>query len=146
MTIFIMSKSWCEKNKCMKPLDFKNKEEMITARQANGTGAFILKAREPDVRTVMTKNPDWWGWKDKKFDGNVTEIIYTPITNDATRLVALIAGNVDLINDPAPQDVPKLAQTPGVKVIEGFEQRIVFLGMDQPATSSCTRTSRARTR
>ncbi len=131
VTIFIMSKSWCEKNKCMKPLDFKNKEEMITARQANGTGAFILKAREPDVRTVMTKNPDWWGWKDKKFDGNVTEIIYTPITNDATRLSALIAGNVDLINDPAPQDVPKLAQTPGVKVIEGFEQRIVFLGMDQ---------------
>ena len=127
VTIFIMSKSWCEKNKCMKPLDFKNKEEMITARQANGTGSFILKAREPDVRTVMTRNPDWWGWKDKKFDGNVTEIIYTPITNDATRLSALIAGNVDLINDPAPQDVPKLSQTPGVKVIEGFEQRSVVL-------------------
>ena len=131
LTIFIMSKSWCEKNKCLKPLDFKAKEEMITARQANGTGAFVLKAREPDVRTVMVKNPDWWGWKDKKFDGNVTEIVYTPITNDATRLSALIAGNVDVINDPAPQDVPKLQQTPGVKVIEGFEQRIVFLGMDQ---------------
>jgi peptide/nickel transport system substrate-binding protein len=126
-----MSKSWCEKNKCMKPLDFKNKEEMITARQANGTGAFILTAREPDVKTSMKRNPDWWGWKDKKFDGNVTEVIYTPITNDATRLSALIAGNVDLINDPAPQDVPRLAQTPGVKVIDGFEQRIVFLGMDQ---------------
>jgi peptide/nickel transport system substrate-binding protein len=131
LTIFIMDKEWCEKNKCMKPLDFKNKEEMITARQANGTGAFVLKAREPDVRTVMQKNPDWWGWKDKKFDGNVTEIIYTPITNDATRLSALIAGNVDVINDPAPQDVPKLTQTPGVKVIEGIEQRIVFFGMDQ---------------
>src|SRR5687768_564190 len=38
VTIFIMSKSWCEKNKCLKPLDFKNKEEMITARGANGTG------------------------------------------------------------------------------------------------------------
>ena len=54
-----------------------------------------------------------WGWKEKKFDGNVTEVVYTPITNDATRLSALVAGNVDLINDPAPQDVPKLAQTPG---------------------------------
>jgi len=48
----------------------------------------------------MTRNPDWWGWKDKKFDGNVTEIVYTPITNDATRLAALIAGNVEVINDP----------------------------------------------
>ena len=131
VTIFIMSKSWSEKNKATKPLDFKNKEEMITARQANGTGAYILKTREPDVKTVMLKNPDWWGWKDKDNDGNVTEMIYTPIANDATRLAALVAGNVDVVNDPAPQDVPRLAQTPGVKVIEGFEQRIVFLGMDQ---------------
>jgi len=131
VTIFIMNKAWCEKNKCMKPLDFKNKEEMITARNANGTGAFVLKTREPDVKTVLAKNPAWWGWKEKRFDGNVTEIVYTPIVNDATRLAALVAGNVDLINDPAPQDVPRLAQTPGVRVIEGFEQRIVFIGMDQ---------------
>ncbi len=129
--IYIMSKAWCEKNKATKPLDFKNKEEMITSRQANGTGAFVLTTREPDVRTAMKKNPDWWGWKDKRFDSNVTEVIYTPITNDATRLAALVAGNIDLINDPAPQDVPRLMQTPGVRVIEGLEQRIVFLGMDQ---------------
>ena len=131
VTLFIMSKAWCEKNKCMKPLDFKAKEEMITARNANGTGAYSLKSREPDVKTVLVRNPDWWGWKDKRFDGNVDEVIYTPIANDATRLAALVAGNVDIINDPAPQDVPRLHQTPGVKVIDGFEQRIVFIGMDQ---------------
>ena len=74
----------------------------------------------------MKRNPDWWGWKEKKFDGNVDEVIYTPITNDATRLSALVAGNVDLINDPAPQDVPKLSQTPGVKVIEGVEPPLPF--------------------
>jgi peptide/nickel transport system substrate-binding protein len=132
VTIFIMSKQWCEKNKATKPLDFKNKEEMITARNANGTGPFALKSREPDVKTHLVRNDDWWGWKDaKKFDGNVTEVVYTPITNDATRLSALVSGNVDLINDPAPQDVPRLQKTDGVKVIEGFEQRIVFIGMDQ---------------
>jgi len=131
VTLFIMSKAWCEKNKCMKPLDFKAKEEMITARQANGTGAYSLKSREPDVKTHLVRNPDWWGWKDKRFDGNVDEVVYTPIANDATRLAALVAGNVDIVNDPAPQDVPRLHQTPGVKVIDGFEQRIVFIGMDQ---------------
>src|SRR5690606_20913896 len=90
-----------------------------------------LKSREPDVKTHLVKNPAWWGWKEKGFDGNVDEVIYTPITNDGTRLAALVAGNVELINDPAPQDVPRLRQTPGVRVIEGFEQRIVFIGMDQ---------------
>ncbi|MFO1283112.1 MAG: ABC transporter substrate-binding protein [Burkholderiales bacterium] len=131
VTLMIMPKAWSEKNKAAKPLDFKNKEEMITARNANGTGPYLLKSREPDVKTHLAKNPNWWGWKDRKFDGNVDEIVYTPIANDATRLAALVAGNVDLINDPAPQDVPRLQQTPGVKVIEGFEQRIVFIGMDQ---------------
>jgi peptide/nickel transport system substrate-binding protein len=131
VTLMIMSKGWSEKNNAARPLDFKNKEEMITARQANGTGPYMLKSREPDVRTVLVRNNDWWGWKEKKFDGNVTEVIYTPIVNDATRLAALVSGDVDLINDPAPQDVPKLQQTPGVRVIDGYEQRIVFLGMDQ---------------
>ncbi|MCC7114647.1 MAG: ABC transporter substrate-binding protein, partial [Burkholderiales bacterium] len=51
--IYVMNKAWCEKNKAVKPLDFKNKEEMITARNANGTGAFSLKAREPDVKTHL---------------------------------------------------------------------------------------------
>ena len=50
------------------------------------------KSREPDVKTVLRSNPDWWGWKDTKFDGNVTEIIYTPIRSDATRIAALIVG------------------------------------------------------
>ena len=65
------------------------------------------------------------------FDGNVDDVIYTPIVSDATRVAALISGEVDLVNDPPPQDVPRLAQTPNIKVIEGVENRIVFIGMDQ---------------
>ena len=131
VTLMIMPKAWCEKNKCMKPLDFKNKEEMITSRNANGTGPFMLKSREPDVKTHLVKNPNWWGWKEKKFDGNVDEIVYTPITNDATRLAALVAGNVDVINDPAPQDVQRLHRDPKLKVMQGPELRTIFLGLDQ---------------
>ena len=45
-TINIMSKAWCEKNRATKPQNFTQKEEMITARQANGTGPYTLKSRE----------------------------------------------------------------------------------------------------
>src|SRR4029453_18075605 len=48
-TINIMSKAWCEKNRCMKPQNFGAKEDMITAREANGTGPFSLVSRQPDV-------------------------------------------------------------------------------------------------
>jgi peptide/nickel transport system substrate-binding protein len=130
-TINIMSKTWCEKNKATKPQDFTNKEDMITAHQANGTGAYMLKSREPDIKTVLTKNPNWWGIKEGKFEGNVDEVIFTPIGSDATRLAALVSGEIDLINDPPVQDVPRLKQNPDVKVLEGVENRVVFIGMDQ---------------
>ena len=130
-TINIMSKAWCEKNRATKPQNFTQKEEMITARQANGTGPYMLKSREPDVKTVLTKNPNWWGIKAGRWEGNADEVIYTPIVSDATRVAALISGEVDLVNDPPPQDVPRLTQTPGIKILEGAENRIVFIGMDQ---------------
>ncbi len=130
-TINIMSKAWCEKNRATKPQNYTQKEDMITAHQANGTGAYMLKAREPDIKTVLVKNPNWWGIKEGRFEGNADEVVYTPIVSDGTRVAALISGEVDLVNDPPPQDVPRLSQTPGIKVLEGTENRIVFIGMDQ---------------
>ena len=130
-TIFIMSKAWCEKNRAMRPQNYMQKEDMITARQANGTGAYVLRTREPDVKTVLVKNPDWWGIREGLFTGNADEVVYLPIGNDATRVAALISGQVDLITDVPPQDVPRLKQDPNLKVLEGTENRIIFLAMDQ---------------
>src|SRR5437762_1028029 len=130
-TIYIMSKAWCEKNCATKPQNYTQKEDMITAHQANGTGAYMLKAREPDIKTVLVKNPIWWGIKEGMFTGNSDEVVYLPIVNDGTRLAALVSREVDLVNDPPPQDVPRLKQDPNIKVLEGTENRIVFIGMDQ---------------
>ncbi len=130
-SINVMSRAWCEKNRAAKPQNFTAKEDMITARQAMGTGPFMLRSREPDVKTVLVKNPGWWGLREGRFEGNVDELVYTPIGSDATRVAALISGEVDLVNDPPPQDVPRLGATPGIKVLEGTENRVVFLGMDQ---------------
>jgi peptide/nickel transport system substrate-binding protein len=130
-TINIMSRAWCEKNNAAKPQNFTQKEDMITAHQANGTGPYMLKSREPDVKTVLAKNPNWWGIKAGRFEGNVDEVVFTPISAEATRLAALVSGEIDLINDPPPQDVPRLRQMPSIKVLEGVENRVVFIGMDQ---------------
>ena len=125
--LWIMSKSWSEKNKVTKPLDFKNKEESFASFNTNGTGPFVLVSRQPGIKTTYKRNPNWWG----RFEGNVQEIVYTPISNDATRLAALVSGEIDFVLDPAPRDVPRLRNTAGVKIIDGPENRIVFIGMDQ---------------
>ncbi|HVO89874.1 MAG TPA: ABC transporter substrate-binding protein [Casimicrobiaceae bacterium] len=129
--INIMSKAWCEKNRAQKPQNYSAKEDMVTAHQANGTGPYVLKSREPDVKTVLVKNPNWWGIKAGLYESNVDEVVFTPIGSDATRLAALISGEIDIINDPPPQDVPRLKQTANIKLLEGVENRVVFIGMDQ---------------
>jgi peptide/nickel transport system substrate-binding protein len=123
----IMSKAWCEKHKVQRPVDFSNKEESYASRHTNGTGPYLLKSREPDVKTVMVRNPNWWG----RHEGNVSEVSYLSIKSDATRVAALIAGDIDMVLDPAPQDVARLRKQPGIKVIDGAENRIIFFGFDQ---------------
>lgn len=130
-TLFIMSKAWSEKNKVTKPLSFKDKEETYASLNANGTGPYMLVSRQPGVKTVLKRNPNWWG----KFEGNVQEVVYNQISNDGTRLAALISGEIDFVLDPAPRDLARLRNTPNVKVIEGMENRVIYIGMDQARDS-----------
>jgi peptide/nickel transport system substrate-binding protein len=125
--VFIMSKAWAVQHHVEQPLDYKAKQDSYAARHANGTGPWILVSREPDVKTVLRRNPDWWG----KFEGNVTEITYLPIRSDATRSAALLSGQVDFVLDPPPQDLPRLRSNPAFKVVEGTENRVIFFGFDQ---------------
>jgi peptide/nickel transport system substrate-binding protein len=126
-TLPIMSRAWAEKYKATQSVDFKNRQENHASLHANGTGPFVLVSRQPDVKTVYKRHAGWWG----KFDGNVQEVVYTPIKSDATRVAALISGEVDFVLDPAPQDVPRLKANPALKVVEGPENRALFIGMDQ---------------
>jgi len=123
----IMSKSWCEKHNVVEVQDYLAKEETYAVGHANGTGPYVLKTREPDVKTTLSANPNWWG----KLEGNVTEIVYTPIKSAATRTAALLSGEIDFVLDPPLQDLGKLKADPNIKVIEGEENRTIFIGMDQ---------------
>ncbi len=132
-TLFIMSKSWSEQHRVQKPLDYKNKEETHASMHANGTGPYQLVSRQPGIKTVHRRHPAWWGWTAPATGatGNVQEVVYTPISNDATRLAALISGEIDFVADPAPRDIARLRGVAGIKVIEGPENRVLFIGMDQ---------------
>jgi peptide/nickel transport system substrate-binding protein len=123
----IMNKAWATKHNVVKPQDYKNKEETYAVRNANGTGPYILRSRDPDVKTVAVLNSNWWG----KVEGNVDEIVYQPIKQDSTRMAALLSGEIDFVLDPPPQDIGRLKQDPKIKVLEGMENRTIFLGMDQ---------------
>ena len=128
----IMSKAWAEKNNSVEPKDIRNvTQETFANRNAMGTGAYVLKEWLPDQRMVMTRHAAWWGWAANAATTNVTEIIYTPIKSEATRVAAVLSGEVDLMLDPSPQDLPRLRSNANLKVIDGVENRTIFFGMDQ---------------
>lgn len=125
---FIMNKSWCEKNNAGKPQDYKNKEENFAVRNANGTGPFMLVSRETDVKTVLRRFDNYWGRAE--FPTPITEIVFTPIKSDATRVAALLSGEIDFLHDVPVQDIERLKSTPNIRVTTGPENRGIFLGFD----------------
>jgi len=107
----IMSKAWCVRHGVEKVQDYNGKQETFAVRNANGTGPFRLDRYEPDVRTVLKAHPRWWGRSQPvadKRNGNVDEVSFVSIRQDATRLAALASGEVDLVLDPPLQDVERL--------------------------------------
>jgi microcin C transport system substrate-binding protein len=125
---FIMSKLWADKNKTANVQDYKAKEENYASRNVNGTGGYKITGWMPDQRVTMTANPDWW---DKANASNVTEVVYTPIKADSTRVAALLSGDVDLVTDLPTQDVTRLRGDTKLKVLDGHEVRTIFIALDQ---------------
>jgi peptide/nickel transport system substrate-binding protein len=124
---YIMSKKWCEENRATQPVDKRKGVENTASFKANGTGPYRLKARDPGVRTTFVRNGLYWD----KIESNIDEAVFTPIANPATRVAALLSGEIDLMEPVPLQDVQRIASNNKFKVLQGPELRIIFLGMDQ---------------
>src|SRR6202011_6363422 len=62
---------------------------------------------------------------------NLDEVVFTPIPSNATRVAALLSGEIDWM-DPVPlPDQARVNANPGTQVLAGPEVRTIFLGFDQ---------------
>src|SRR6266496_4551539 len=126
-TWYILSKKWAEANGSVEPQPQAGQQQSYAALHANGTGPFIIAEHQAGVKTVFKPNPNYWG----KAEHNFEEVIFTTISNDATRVAALLSGDVDWV-DPVPlQDIPRVNANPGTQVLTRPELRTIFLGFDQ---------------
>ena len=125
--VYMMNRAWSEANKATTPVDRRKGIENVASFKANGTGPFRVKERQPGTRTVLVRNFQYWD----KVESNVDEVVFTPIGNDATRVAALMSGEVDVMEPVPLQDVARLNGNPALTVLQGPELRTIFLGMDQ---------------
>ena len=126
-TWYIMDKEWAEANGSAGPTPASAATPSYAALNANGTGPFKIENHQAGVKTVFKKNDAWWG----KVEHNLDEIVFTPIGSDATRVAALLSGEVDVIEPVPIQDIQRVNGSAGALVKTGPELRTIFLGFDQ---------------
>ncbi len=124
---YIMSKAWAEKNNATAPASVKKKVENFATNNTDGTGPFKIASRQAGVKTTLVPHDAWWGPKEH----NLTEVVFTPIQADATRVAALLSGEIDMMYPVPQQDVARVNATGKNTVLTGFELRTIFLNMDQ---------------
>jgi peptide/nickel transport system substrate-binding protein len=132
--IFIMSKKWSTDNFVVAPQNWDAGQETFSATNALGTGPFKITLREPNTKTVFKKNTKWWG----DVEHNITEIHLLPIKNAATRVAALLSGELDVVTDAPVQDLDRIRASGAHKVQSTPQMRTIFLGMDQAADQLIT--------
>ncbi|MDH3668758.1 MAG: ABC transporter substrate-binding protein [Paracoccaceae bacterium] len=124
--IYILDKEWMDKHDALLPSDIRAGKENHAVANSNGTGPFMLESRQPEAKTVLVANPNWWDTPKH----NLSRIEFSPIASDATRIAALLSGELDFIT-PAPlQDIERINGSEGTSVIEGPELRTIMLGFN----------------
>jgi len=102
--------------------------ESFALNNASGTGPFIVTKREHNVVLEMKRNTNYW---DTKSRGNVTKFILTPIKENATRVAALLSGDVDFISPLPPQDFNRIEKDKKLKLVLINGGRIITFQMNQ---------------
>ena len=126
--LYIMSKTWAEKHKTTEATNVKGGESNYANMHEDGTGPFMVVDRQPDVKTTLKRFDGYWN---KSMPTNVTDIVFQPITQESTRVAALISGEMDIVQPVPVQDWPRLQKEPNVRVLNEPEARAIFIGMDQ---------------
>jgi peptide/nickel transport system substrate-binding protein len=125
---YIVDQEYMEENDAFEVVQGAGKTNFANTN-ANGTGPFKVVEWVQDNRLVLEPNEGWWNQANRT--DNVDQAIFTPISNDATRVAALLSGEIDLMYPVPLQDIRRLQSDPNVEVVEGPELRTIFLGMDQ---------------
>ena len=81
---------------------------------------------------MVKRNDAYWGRGEVPLE--ITELVLTPIKQDATRVAALLSGEVDFVQDVPVQDIERLKSSPNLRVTDGPENRTIFFGMDVGST------------
>ncbi len=106
-------------------------EDFDSGKAMVGTGAFRFARYLRGDRVEFTRNDDYW-------DGKAAwdKLTFRILPNDATRIAALLSGDVDAIENIPTPDLPKIRANKDLRVLEKVSHRIIFFHLDSNRDNS----------
>lgn len=96
-----------------------------SGRVAIGTGPFRLSSYTPGDRILVTRNDSYWGARP-----HWSEVTYRMIANDASRVAALLSGDVDFIDQIPTSDLDRMRRDGRFRVAETTSLRTMYITLD----------------
>jgi len=100
--------------------------DFATGRGMIGTGPFKFVAFNRGERLELARNDAYWGEKPAW-----ERVTFRFLSNDPARLAALLAGDVDAIDNVPTADVAKLKSNPNFQVSAKVSHRVIYFTLDQ---------------
>ncbi len=101
-------------------------EQFNSGQMAIGTGPYRLGSHAIGDRMELERNPAWFGaapaWQ---------RVTYRMITNDTSRTAALLAGDVDIIDQVPTSDIERLARDNRLRLSRADSLRLVYFFLDR---------------
>lgn len=92
---------------------------------AVGTGPYKLETYTRGSEVVVSRFDEYWGGTP-----DWDRVVMRPITSNGPRVAALLAGDVDMIESPPIQDIPRIEDA-GFNVVDALSNRVIYLHMQQ---------------
>ncbi|MFK9094312.1 ABC transporter substrate-binding protein [Bacillus salipaludis] len=90
-----------------------------------GTGPYKIKHWSPGSDTVFEANPKYWGGTPK-----LDQIIFKVVPENASRVLMLETGEVDIIADVPPTDIERINKSDDTKVRSIEINRTLYVGIN----------------
>jgi len=96
-----------------------------------GTGAYKFVEYVPGDRIVLERNENYWGDKPEW-----TKVTLKTIKSGPSRVAALLAGDVDVIEQTPTADIERLKSDPNLSLSQGISNRVIYLHLDHDRDNS----------
>src|ERR1043166_6733897 len=100
-------------------------EDFNSGRAAIGTGPFKFVRYAKGDRIELARNDQYWGARPAW-----SKVTFRLITSDPTRVAALLAGDVQAIENVPTSDLARLVKSPAVNVYRIVSYRLMYLHID----------------